>query len=271
MTICIGTICANGKIAILATDRMVTSLGLSVEFEHESKIQRITKNCLVVTSGDASVHEEILNPVIKKYQHIKLPLISQINEDIKKEYCNLRIRIIEENLFKPRGLTITDYYKRQNDFSENFASTIEDYIESEEIIELDLILAGVDINGAHLFYITDPGTSRPYTALGFCSIGSGEPHAENSLIANHFSKRMTLKEAMYLTYEAKKRAQIAPGVGEYTNMAYVDKDACYFISDETIKMLNVLFEKKEKDVLEPLREMMATMTDELIITSNNIE
>ena len=41
MTICIGTICDNGKKAIVVTDRMVTSSGLSVEFEHETKILKI--------------------------------------------------------------------------------------------------------------------------------------------------------------------------------------------------------------------------------------
>jgi hypothetical protein len=34
MTICIGVVCQNRKRAIFADDRMLTSPGLSVEFEH---------------------------------------------------------------------------------------------------------------------------------------------------------------------------------------------------------------------------------------------
>jgi len=43
MTICIGVICENRKKAIFASDRMLTSPGLSIEFEHdEPKYELIT-------------------------------------------------------------------------------------------------------------------------------------------------------------------------------------------------------------------------------------
>ena len=35
MTICIGVICENRRKAIFASDRMLTSPGLSIEFEHD--------------------------------------------------------------------------------------------------------------------------------------------------------------------------------------------------------------------------------------------
>ena len=268
LTICIGTICDNGKKAIVITDRMVTSSGLSVEFEHETKIQKLAEKCLIVTAGDASIHEEILRPVEEKYKNIDSPKISDIVDDIKQEWCNLRIRIIEENFFRPRNLTMNEYYERQADFIEYFISSAEDYIVNEELIDLELLLIGIDIYGAHLYYITDPGTSRPYTSLGFCSIGSGEPHAENSLIANHFSRTWTLEEAMYLTYEAKKQAEIAPGVGEYTNIAYVDEKECHFVSDETIKKLHHIYEKKDEQIIEPSKKLMSQMIKEIKIVDS---
>lgn len=55
MTICIGVVCQNRKRAIFASDRMLTSPGLSVEFEHnEPKFEKLSLTCVGLSAGEAN-------------------------------------------------------------------------------------------------------------------------------------------------------------------------------------------------------------------------
>ena len=60
-----------------------------------------------------------------------------------------------------------------------------------------------------------------------------------------------MNKALYLSFEAKKRAEVSPGVGKYTDIAFVDKEGCHFLSENTIKELNQIFQDKERYIVEP--------------------
>src|SRR6266446_8708177 len=54
--------------------------------------------------------------------------------------------------------------------------------------------------------------------IGFSAIGSGSRHAESQfMLARHAWNRDTA-ETLLLTYSAKKDSEIAPGVGEETDL-----------------------------------------------------
>jgi 20S proteasome alpha/beta subunit len=54
MTICIGSTCNSSKVAVVASDRMITTGDLTVAFEHDvPKITKLTDNCLALTAGAA--------------------------------------------------------------------------------------------------------------------------------------------------------------------------------------------------------------------------
>jgi hypothetical protein len=59
--------------------------------------------------------------------------------------------------------------------------------------------------------------------IEYATTGSGELHATQSLIGAKYKKSEDLDSATYLVYEAKKRAEVAPGVGLLTEMIVLSK------------------------------------------------
>jgi 20S proteasome alpha/beta subunit len=260
MTICIASICGKRNIGLAVADRMVTEEDLSVEFEHEEKkIIPISKNCVAMTSGSAISYQEILEPIISRYKN-KKPNISEIAEEIAKSYDNIRTKKIEEKYFRPRKLTIKSFYKNHSGLNEQLVRILDKVINDFEFPDLDIPGAGLDIlivgvdSKAHIYLIENPGTTTPFDVFGWDCIGTGYPQAENSLISNKFVPSLDFKKGLFLSYEAKIRAEVSPGVGrEWTDIVYIDERGIHFLSDEKIKKLKALLEEKEKLTIPKLK------------------
>jgi len=164
------------------------------------------------------------------------PTISEVADIVAEMLRQCKMKITEEKYFRPRGLTIETYLQAQRHLNENVVLRLERAIETERIGMVNLVV-GVDNNGANIYEVSDPGHSECYQRLGFHAIGSGLPHAISTFISHDFTPSMSLNKALYVTYEAKKNAENAPGVGESTDMG--------IISEDEIKILN----KKELDTL----------------------
>ena len=80
------------------------------------------------------------------------------------------------------------------------------------------IFAAVDLTDSHIFTVNND-TMDCHEPIGFATIGSGGWHAQTQLIlAGHDKKSATMSETLFLTYLAKKRSEVAPGVGKGTDM-----------------------------------------------------
>jgi 20S proteasome alpha/beta subunit len=111
--------------------------------------------------------------------------------------------------------------------------------------DLQIIIAGMVNGTAHIYEILNPGTSRCFDSIGFDVIGSGLPHAMNTLVARGCNQETPLEDALLIVYEAKKMAEKAPGVGaNITDMCIIDSDDTYILSREKIDgELNSIYEK----------------------------
>lgn len=245
MTICIATICDNNSKVIVASDKMITVGGLSQEFEHETpKISQITKNCMAVSAGHALRPNELFRYVKADLQKRVNLSVFEIVQSVKMGFLELRKKTIEEEFFKPRGLTINEFYsKYSNAVHPNIAMLLDDKVQNYDM-ELEFLVCGVDDEGGHIFHINDPGTSNCFNSLGFWAIGSGTPHSLSTFIANNFNENVPLKDALYITYEAKKRAEKAPGVGLKTDMWIIDKNSIQKVSDEVLSRLESIYQAK---------------------------
>jgi len=269
MTICIAGICDNREKVLLVADRMITSEDVSVEFEHdEPKIQSLSKNCLVAKSG--IIYDDITEPVVIMYKD-KTSLISEIIQQLTDSYQHIRRKNIDEDFFFLRGLTMKGYYNIQSTFDATFITSVENFIQEYDAIDPNLLVVGHDKFGSHIINVFNPGTSISHTSLGFFSIGSGAPHAENSLIASNYSPKLPYKQALYAMYEAKKRAECAPGVGKnYTDIAVVDKGGYKIVSYDTIKTLSDIFDKREELIVKPSQEKINKRIKDMYIKYDSI-
>ena len=247
MTICIGVLCDNRRKAIAVSDRMLTSFDQTLAFEHdEPKIVQLFDNCVTVTAGQATLHQPIFQAVCSEIRESK-PRISDVAKKIKNKYQESRRRFMNDFIFSRRGLTIEQFYQSQNSLDEG--TIIELNTEMDEFdLELVIIVLGVDENSvAHIYSINNPGFSVPHDPLGFCSIGTGIRHADPIFAYRRFTPSFPLKRAIYVAYEAKKKAELAGGVGPTTDIAIVsdNKEGSKFLSQKIINQLDDIHQEME--------------------------
>jgi hypothetical protein len=148
-------------------------------------------------------------------------------------------------ILAPLGLDHTTFITRQREMSDGFISDITSAIVNLQA-GVETIFAGLDDTGAHIYKVDDSGMTC-CDSVGFAAIGSGARHAESQfMLANH-SRNSSIVDTLLLTYIAKKRSEVAPGVGEETDI--------FFISD---KGLQWIFEKK---YIDPLQSTYRQMED----------
>ena len=214
MTVCIAAICDKNKTLVLASDSMLTNQGLSIQFEHPTrKMTPLSESCIALTAGDALAHTELFNAVLGQVAKLKTPSVDEMVIRIKTCYKNIRQREIEENVLHPRGFgSFKEFYEAQRVLVPDIAMSIQNDIERYDY-GLQIVVAGISDGVAHIYGVFDPGTSKCFDAIGFHAIGSGLPHAVNTLIARGINQSTPLAEAVVVVYEAKKMAEKAPGVG----------------------------------------------------------
>jgi hypothetical protein len=243
LTICIGQICDKGQKVILVSDRMLTEEEfLMVNFEHKtSKQDELSLNCASLVSGSSVLHTDLIRAV--KEKHIdSIPPIQIVVEDVKEEMQKLRRKIIEDSYFKPRGYTMEWFNENQRGLSDEVVYRLDKILEDYDI-GLEFLVAGVDRSGGHVYYVTNPGTIYSYDSLGWASIGSGEGHSDITFIDSEYTSNVPLKKAIYIGYKAKKRSEIAPGVGKkFTDITIIDNAGPTRLNDKQINALNKIYE-----------------------------
>jgi len=242
LTVCLAALCEHDSEAIVASDRMITVFPLSQEFEHGTpKIHRIGSRGVLVSAGSALLPSELCERVRSRMQTLANPTTADIVECVKEQFVGLRRRIAEETFLKPRGFTLESFYEIIGRLPTPLAVTIDDNIR-ENNLQLEILVAGVDDDGkAHIYEIDDPGTSSCFDMLGYGAIGSGEQHAIASLIADAYTGLLPTSEAVYLVYEAKRRAERAPGVGPSTDMCILSRGTYVGIPAEVITRLEGIY------------------------------
>lgn len=244
MTICIGTICDRSRKAIAISDRMVTAGDLSVAFEHDvPKTEHLFPNCVALTAGPALPHRDLFRKVSSEIHAKAMPPISEIAEKVKEKYAEMRRSRVEDEHFKIRGFTVKDFYENQRRFDPDVVARLETAIE-DYIFNLHVMLLGVDPMGAHIYYIYPPGSGECFDTMGYCSMGTGDRHSDTTFVAYKYTPNFAFKKALYISYEAKKRAEIAAGVGKSTDIAIVDENGIVDVPENVIKELQNIYEKK---------------------------
>jgi len=254
-------LCDKGTRAVVAIDRMITSESLSLRFEQQQcKINKITQNCVVVSAGNALSPTDILRDAQLEIGKLTAPTIRKISEHIKQSFIQNRKTKVEDTLLKPRGIeTLNNFYEQIRQLPPEIAVPLDDQISRFHIYEGDitqLMVIGTDITGSHIYLVYDPGRSQCFDAIGFNAIGSGEPHAVSTITSYDFNVNFGLNEAIWIAFEAKKRAEKAPGVGRAMDLCIIEPEKGIIQIDEKfIKLLNENLEGKLSGEKEFLRKI----------------
>ena len=276
MTICIAAISDGGKNVIVMSDKMITYTAPPFhQFEHpRPKIYKVSENAVILTAGSALLPSDFLiklNSIKDEigFEHDEKIEIKKLADLVAKAYRDLRKEIIEERFLLKYDLTWKDYINfvrggnPSNDSDNPIYSMfgvaspiIKVFAEIEEFkLEFDIILAGVDEAGGHIYVIQDPGIKGNFDDMGYTAIGSGSYHAIRSFVENNYSIDTPLWKALYIVYEAKKYAESAPGVGLETDVAIITNKKVFTLENSDIDILNYIYKNKKEKHEKMLEEL----------------
>ena len=245
MTICIAAIAADRSAVVVASDRMLSAGFLSLEFDHpRSKLERLGHTCVGMSAGDALPVGQLFASAKPVATQLQSPQIQHIAEEVKKAYCNLRAKRIQESVFQPRGITIEEFYRKGliRQLPTEVAMSLDDMVQRRKL-GIDLIVTGVDQNGAQIFGISDPGVMAPYDRIGYHAIGSGLSHAILSLVGAGQDWSTSVNETVFNVYRAKRQAELAPGVGESVEMQVISSGGTRELGNDEILNLKKILQK----------------------------
>lgn len=261
MTICIAATADANKAVVVASDRMLSAHFLSLEFDHpDSKIEQLGPSCMGLSAGDALPAGELFAASRALTAQLQDPAIVSIAESIRESYVQRRAQRIEEMYFRPRGLTLEAFYQQgmMRQFPAEVSVSLDERVQNFNF-GVEIIVAGVDHTGAHIFGITNPGQSAPYERIGYHAIGSGMSHAILSLVSAGQYWRKSVEETVFNVYRAKRQAELAPGVGSSIEMRIITKERVVALTDEDFEKLSNMLEA----LLVPQEEQHAKRIHEL--------
>lgn len=286
LTVCIAAICENTKI-FGASDRMMTSG--DIEFEPDldvlppgnlakeiahmenfnEKIIPLTSAIVVLTAGDSGLQAEIVDEVrqIVWARNAKEPdnwwVVKDVVDVYEHCYNQAKAKRARAYAFTPFGLDENTFLSKQKDMHEAVVAEILERIKTfdaafSSMHSVETIITGMDqwagFPRPHIYQIIKSEGVDAITccdSIGFSSIGSGSRHAESQFMLSGHSPYSAMAETLLLTYMAKKRSEVAPGVGKGTDMFAIGPTLSSFamldrIKDFDMKAIDQIYKDVEK-------------------------
>lgn len=247
MTVCIAALCLDGseRRAVVAADRMVT-LGSFIEFEHA--VPKMTPGvaagaiAVVMGAGDTLVAKRLTDQTLAATGATD---VATLAHELAVQYDAARNEHMEEAIMRPRALTLASYYQNHQALNPQIVVMIDNQMQQYNL-GVEILLAGIDPSGAHIYTVSNPGGSeRLHDIIGYAAIGSGGIHAIQAMIAFGHSATADYHETVYRAYAAKRRAEVAPGVGHDTDMAVLSVHGLHKLTDEELDQLRSIYEDFE--------------------------
>jgi hypothetical protein len=229
---------------------MLTSGDIQFEPPLTSKLTQLTTSLAVMQSGDAAFHSEIMWGVISEVQErVKAyPNEWWLASDVADLYIKYRnaakLKRAEAEILSLLGLTRDTFISNQQQINNGVAEQITRDFINYEVPYVSVLIVGVDPLGPHIF-VVDNGVISWNDVIGFAAIGIGARHAESQfMLATHWWNS-PLADTALLTYVAKKRSEVAPGVGAGTDMFTVGPHLGTFsiLPVELVRQLEHIYRK----------------------------
>ncbi len=252
MTVCIAAICENRRLAIVASDRMLTISYPPVKFDHtESKIFPVNSHCLALFAGEGLKAPELISKI--RASLVGNPSTQMVVDVTKELYQASRIEEAEELFLIPRTIDRNDLYRRGINIPADLFNLIDRQL-SEHDYGLELLISGCDDSGAHVYSVRNPGVADCFDLLGFTAIGVGYLYAMQVFIAHSYKVSFNTVEALNIVFAAKKAAEVAPGVGQGTDLALISENGFEFLDSVTLDELCKIYDETKPSPFEEIKK-----------------
>lgn len=231
MTVCIGAICEEGNRIVVAADRMYTSPPpVNIEFESSvSKLVELDSSALILGSGNLAVITEITQRTMNAMSKAKAGSDFPIVDQIRKDYESVRLEKAFQQIVTPMlGHEFVEFTKKNGTIPTYLATQKEIFqaiiMQQQQFnLNTELLIAVVGNDNSQVAVVTHPAVSYLLDKLGYGSTGSGAIHAISSLNLSGQKRDLSVYDTLYNVYRAKRVSEVAPGVGNATDMAIIQK------------------------------------------------
>ncbi|HEV3073931.1 MAG TPA: hypothetical protein VHB47_05875 [Thermoanaerobaculia bacterium] len=254
MTVGIAALCKapeGGLMVIGAADRMLSTPDTEYE-PAERKLWSLSDSIAAVGSGDTELIAELLTPV-KEIVQERGPkqqggwLVESVARVYQARYKTVKAARSESELLTPLGLTWKTFISRQKELNDTVAVSAATELWKFKLPGVEILFAGTDRKGTHIFY-SDDGALAWRDQVGFAAVGVGAQHASSQLMFRRHSKYASAADTLFSVYSAKKRAEVAPGVGKATDMFVIGPQlgSFYHVPEPILDQLEVIYQGAQK-------------------------
>lgn len=273
MTVCIAAVCniggEGGAFVVAASDRMIT-IG-DIEYEPEqSKSIELGTTTIALLAGDMQVHAAVVPKTMARLRDLvrdrdpQRLTVQESAEAYALEFAYYRRTLAEREILVPRGWDFERFARLQATLPHYQVQEIDARL-SAHALNASAIIAGLDHTGAHIYNVRDPGVAESFNTPFFACIGSGSDIATSQFMLAKFEKRWPLSKALWLTFSAKARAEVAGGVGPQTDLIVIGARRGFVYAGEEQKrdlyaMFRRVTEKENEAQEEAVRELHAYLS-----------
>ena len=241
MTVVIGIKCNNG-IVIACDSQVEFNRGVAVKRLNANKIYKLNENLAVAGAGTVLFIEKAVNG-----------LKNMIEGEENKRKEKLGVKEIIENIAEAVMLNL---YKIYDIDRSRFLMSEENQTEKiQEIVDLVLMMGGVDNSNNYLYLIHKNGVAEPVS--DYATIGSGAAYAEY-LLSKYYvpeiSTNIGLKLAIYVIEETKT---MDPNVGGPVKLIYITKDEYKELNEENVSEIYKNIKEGERLTNKILKDLIA--------------
>lgn len=241
MTIGIGVICESGKSVVVVADRWTTGADANFDVSY-AKIQIISPRVLVVSAG---IKHEITH-VMEGMHDEPESTVKEFAERLRQSREAMRSKHVATIVNRRLGMDFSKFVSLAAAADSSLYREVSKEIANVSLA-MNLLVAGVDDSGAHLFHADEFPVPARFDDQGFTAIGSGSGHATPSLARQRYRPSCNLAEGVFSAYCAKRAAEFGMHVGGTTDVAIIRSgESARFLSKAALKELRVLFRETSK-------------------------
>ena len=249
MTVCIAAVCNIGPdrpaYVVAASDRMITIGDIEYEPDQTKAVELGTKT-IGLLAGDMQVHAAIIPKTMDALKELvsgRDPprlTVEEIAEAYAKQFAYYRRTLAEREILVPRGMDFERFARLQATLPHYQVKELDARI-ATHVLDASAIIAGLDHTGASIYVIRDPGVAESFNTPFFACIGTGRDIAATQFMVAKYEKRWRLADALWLTFSAKARAEVAGGVGPKTDLIAIGPEGFIYAGEERKDELYALF------------------------------
>jgi hypothetical protein len=226
VTVCIAA--RAGPFVFGASDRMLTSGDVQFEPTAAAKTLAVTNSIFAMTAGDSGLQAQIMTLVLGEVQTriqqnaAEWWLVRDITDLYIKYYNEIRKKRAADAILSPLYLDANSFITNQNMMNDRLLNDTAKELLNFRMSSVSIIFAGHDPIGPHIYVVHESDTNsleaNCLDGVGFVAIGSGGRHASSQFMFARHAWDAPMADTLFLTYYAKRKSEVAPGVGNGTDM-----------------------------------------------------